>query len=1119
MKKQKLKKYLSNKLGMTYVELLCALGLLTVIVATFTPMLLSSYQAIYKAGEKTQEVYNAQQELEKGLATRYSEVKGGVFDIDFYKLSDNAKLFAEPLLVKGRKVVSSIQDNFETIFRGVRTRIDLVSSDVVYDDTSSHDVILQTTGLVYKEASDVTMGAYSGDINNLPANKIHIEVFVPEKDYEVTNGTTTYELAYKNLRATTNLSKVDTSKGRIHFTVSGADFTQSPLMIKVYYKNERGYLKSVTTYLYIEPARLMLAGTTKNADYYTSAGVQEVDISQSANSQAKEYRLDVEGRTMRLENSGLMTSADSPKTKGVIIKTISWIQNDTNASLSPYYVMAGTNGSVYRMYNMKNLNTLQQAMGSANSVTGTPDGSLILDDGTEVFPSFWSGEMSDHYSFQTMYKASTYGNARDNGVDCSAPQSAGDNLTGPAYVGTQYNKIDKTLRYSMMFNSFRTGYSYASQMSRKISYVLAEAGNKSFRIGGKKQNEDDFIGYHIPWEQSGDYKTFKGGVFSANTNDEEVIYLGGQGALAATNSHTDMHMAYLRLNTYTNINPLEAVKDNTDYGTGEKICDRFVTGGEFWSPVGLSEESLRGIDWKNRESYVNTKYGNNANITSSVYLPGSGSSGQGQVIYFGSVPAYALLRQCSDIEKGETKVYNTKNVVPSAATMYLICGTQGNGTTIYRNAYNGAGGGNKNEGVDAQNHMRGQIDSGNVNTNYQNNNAGFFTTGNDSVTYKIHDNDLEFTLGYCSRWRMAIGEVTYNGVTEETKSYEKYYTKSHSGEVYTRKPGSINGGGVNNVYYNVWFPGEFYNLTVADTCDEVTVAVGYTVSGSTFMEQSAYAGNYYGTALGSIYNDGVLAAYTSTGNSYTIAGKGDKTTIFKNLLYYKSETFINSTLHSRKNIRFVAVGVNSETTKTSDTTGTKKYYAYYGDNYGNVYKSLVATATATFVGGTTEEDDKVTESVTLVDYIADPVSNNGAPSTMESVTVNGNPMSAYFKKIVSIEAEDNIIIITGTPKASAYNLVVVGTKDDSGNWSWKTVKLGGYTGEIITASYVVGGYYYVGVSDGTNNWLGAANLEALKKAANDSTLTPRDTKSETEDAFIYTEVKDTIYAIAGRETV
>lgn len=1111
-----MRKRLFNKLGMTYIELLVALALLSLIIVSFTPMLMSSYENLYKAGERVETVYKSQEEMEEGLATRYS-IRSSNISMSFIM---NAQTVLQNLNVNGRKVVSGLQDRLETIFYGVRARIDIISGDTVYDDTLTHDIILQTTGLNYTK---VTLGNYAGDINQLPENQIHIKAFIPDKITGASNGSTTDELAYGGKPASLSLISADSRQGRIAFTVGGADFTQSPIKFIVYYKNERGILKQLPAYLYVEPATMLMAGTTKSHDYYTSAGVELKDVSTDSTTQKTRYQLLIQGRTMRLDNSGLFATTDSPKSKGVTIKTITWVDQDENKKLNPYYVMAGSNGSVYRMYNYATLTNLQGAMGASNAVADTKDNALDLVTGVRVYQSFWSGEMSDHYSFQTMHKSSTYGNASDNVVDCSAPQSDSDWISGQAYIGTQYNKVDKTLRYSMMFNSYRTGYSYASQMSRKISYTLTEAGNKSFRIGGKKQDEGDFIGYHVPWEKSGDYKTYEGGVFSANTSDEEVIYLGGQGALAATNSHTEKHLGYIRINTYTNINPFVAEKDTTNYGTGERICDRFVTGGEFWSPPGYSEESLKGLDWKNRENYVNTQYGNNANITASAYLPGSGSNGQGQVIYFGSVPAYALLRQCSDIEKGETKVYNTKNVVASAATVYLVCGTQGNGTTIYRNAYSGADGANKTEGVDAQNLMRGHINSNNVSVKTDFN--SFYTGGNDSVTYKIQDNNLEFTLGYCSRWRMAIGDVTFNGTTEETKSYEKYYVDSHPAAANgVRKPGAINGGGINNLYYNVWFPGEFYNLVAVDAKDGVTVAVGYTVSGSTFMEQSAYAGGYYGTALGSIYNDGVVAAYTSDSPSYTVSGKGEKTTIFNNLLYYKSTTF-NESIHSRPSVRFTCVGINTETSQDAGgTSGTKRYYAYYGDNNGKVYRSLVATSTATFVGGSTEEDDTTNEKITLVNAIPDthvsaPITST-ANNGLQEITVDGKSMNEFFKEVVAIDAEEDIVIITGTPKQGAYNIVVVGTRADNNDWSWKKVRLGGYQDEIITSSFIVGGWYYVGVTDGGNGkWVGAVSLQVLKEAANNETIPPADTYSDVEKAFIYTAVGDVIYAIGGRETV
>ena len=62
-----------NKLGMTYVELLCALSLLSLIVIMFTPMLLSSYEWIYMAGEMDAETYSKKESVETVLSSRESK--------------------------------------------------------------------------------------------------------------------------------------------------------------------------------------------------------------------------------------------------------------------------------------------------------------------------------------------------------------------------------------------------------------------------------------------------------------------------------------------------------------------------------------------------------------------------------------------------------------------------------------------------------------------------------------------------------------------------------------------------------------------------------------------------------------------------------------------------------------------------------------------------------------------------------------------------------------------------------------------------------------------------------------------------------------------------------------
>ncbi len=1095
-----MRKRLFNKRGMTYIELLVSLALLSLIVVSFTPLLVSSYDNLYKAGEKVETVYNSQQEIEKGLATRYSVRSSNItmaFNMNVQGVLDN-------LNVNGRKVVSSLQDRLETIFYGVRARLDIISGDTVYDDTLTHEVILQTTGLEYDK---VTFGKYAGDLNQMPKTQIHIEAYIPDKTTNASNGSTTDEIAYSSAATPASLELVtaNSKTGRIVFSVGGADFTQSPIKFIVHYKNERDKLRSIPAYLYIEPATMLIAGDQNTFDYYTSAGVESKDVSTDNVNQKVKYVLNVQGRTMNVTNSGLLTDNDRPTKVGAKINTIAWVANDENPKLKPYYVMAGDNGVVYRMYNYATITNLKEAMGASNSsLSDTTDKPLDLETGVRVYQSFWSGEMSDQYSFQTLQTSSTYGKQEDNSIDCSAPNT----IDGHSVVGTQYNKIDKNLRYSYHFSAYRTGYQYASQASRRISYVLTEAGSKSFRIAAKKQEKEDFTGYNAVWEPESIMFDKKGVTY--NTEDDRAIYCFK--TVLHGNCHTDMHLAPLRLAAITHIDPIEVLKntDKTTYETGETMYNRFITSGDFWSPPEKSEESLRGIGWNDRVNYVNTKYGCSASIKSVAYLPGSGSNGQGQVIYFGTVPAYANLRQCSDTDSATTKMYNNDKQGKSAVTSYVICGSQTGGSTIYRLSYTGAGNNkNRTEGVDAQDWMRTQIANNNVKT--ESSEVTFYTRKGDNQTYMLNS-DVKFTFGYCSRWRMTVGDVTFDGTTEETRSYEKYYRRTHTSADYQRQPG-INKGTTDNLYYNVWFPGEFYNLVDTATCDAITIAGGYTVAGSAYMSESwIVKDGYYGTALGDIYNDAVLSAYindSSKAITNGLAGKGERNMIFQNLLYFKSPIFENSDIHSRANYRIEKVGLNSKT----DDKGNKEYWAYYAINGGAVFRSKVATSVVTTSGS--GEDIKTNETVTLRQL--------NDTTDIQEVTINGYSVSQVFSEVVSIEAEEDIVIISGKAKSASVPLsVLIGVKGSDGNISeWKGVQLGGLKGIYITCTEIIGGYYYFTASnaDGTKGYVAAVNLELLKSVPKGTTLPAYVNESEVDNGMIYTVINDVPYAIAGREKV
>jgi hypothetical protein len=109
----------------------------------------------------------------------------------------------------------------------------------------------------------------------------------------------------------------------------------------------------------------MAGQTTQLIDYYTSAGVEAVDISPTDDPKDKkvEYRITAEARKMRIANSAYLSYAGQRNVAAIgepgkyvegqpstEIRSIRWIDNDETQGLNPYYVMTGTNGSIYRMY-------------------------------------------------------------------------------------------------------------------------------------------------------------------------------------------------------------------------------------------------------------------------------------------------------------------------------------------------------------------------------------------------------------------------------------------------------------------------------------------------------------------------------------------------------------------------------------------------------------------------------------------------------------------------------------------------------------------------------------------------------------------------------------------------
>ncbi len=1222
MKKLTLKQTIINKLksvsGMTYVELITALGLLALIILAFTPMLLSSYQTLYSAGEKTQEVYSSREEIEEGLARRDSTSEINLsFNLSKSDLVVNAEKLFSNINITGRKIISTSKSGLETLFGQVVPRLELISPNVVYDDKTYHDIEIQTFGLKYDRVS-AGGNLKESDLKNMAENQIHIEAIIPNKKGKdgTTTDTTVYdygtEAKLKYIKSETTLTGTTdsleeiggkdnptelsnkTDSGRIKLRVDSPsafdiDFTYSPIKIRVYYKNRRGYLRELCTYLYIEAPTIMFAGqTNSDIDYFTSAGVEEKTNSKlnadGTTSQGEAYVFNVEPRTLRTDNSSAFTSFNfgAPGDKGVTIRSIKWIDNDETPGLKPYYVMVGTKGAIYRMYNYSSHNTdifkLSTAsdldtrkIGSDAYTTGygtkPTQGSVIdntydLADGTRVYSSLWSGDSTHYFDFSSWDRSTNYGTDEEGGNDncwLTADQVkikdnliSGDDYRNLTTGAAKYNLFGTQAKFSYYYNGYRINFEYKYQAARNISYILTEYGHP-FRLFGFLKEESDFAGFTEVWYPTSgtDQITW---VKSKNKSEDNVdcipIFDG-----SPADRHTETSFAALRFQNFGSYNPNVQTIVNfmrTDgTATSEREQARQITDGY---------DNLLGL-----ESEIN--------LTDAVYIPKAGSS-SGMVLYLGTVHAYMNLYQKDNISTADNyskSVKNTWGDVPHAAlTDYVIFGNaDGTGTTVHKYSSAKQGWNEQDwlgrwsysfEGV-AVSEKLAKMNSTSSNSLSGDNRRNFFVSRLNGWKDMFMD-DVYFTMGYSSNREKVYAEIVYTGTSEASteyyRSYEHLYFQSHYGQ------GGVNTDGTpkrlparakttdatlrnspDNDYYNVWFPGEMYNLTTSATKDGVTVAVGYAVSGSTYQWINPNKQNNTSTALGGIYNDGVMSCVI----------EGQNNGYLKNILYFKDNATINQNFlagtgkaytgteynvlttygtHDRRSIQFTAVDLLVENQKANitDSTVNVNYYAYYGDNTGRVFRSLVAKGKGVDQGETNGTvNEAVVTDLNMVPYIRDiefsKTAGDGDAIMYEIKTHDGKSLQHYFKNIGTIDISGTTILITGEMSATIDGeYIIVGIKEEgapaeNGGYNFYAVKNGSFKDKIYDAE-VVGGYYYIT----GKGWVAAVSVDTLRTAAKSSDKTiysvtdgSPTNRSQDKNKLLWTGTSNLeIYAVAGRDT-
>lgn len=1219
-----MKRLFKDKRGMTLMEMLVALTLLMMIIVGTAPIMLQAYDGLYKAGEYTQDTYEAKSEIEEKLATRNTRTVYPNFVVNFDNLGDVVE-------INGRRAVSSLYGSLETIFTNGKVHVAIVSAKNINDDYSNvgyvpgasgatvtaegwHEIVLQTTNLDFGTTSAsnarshislntptvIVDGGKKVDVQgneseNGTLKLIDISFVKPDKTTNSAKSVYTYKTG--NLaNVDYNNIKVDPLTGRITVRVNGFDFTQSPIQVYVSYLDENKLRQTTETYLFVETPTIMAAGATGSYQYYTSPGVVTKKVKNQSGNFVETTEFGVYARTMRIdetyETGQKVESYTNPVhggdvrykigatdiKSGTIIKNITWVEDDiTTPHVKPYYVMTGTNGAIYRTYSLTGEDDDLEDMIIPKDKTYT------LEDrtGTIVYPALWGGDKAHQFGYATYGKSMSYKNSSSGGADarnsCWYTESGADTGVGHDTA----NAYSTSAEYSYYYNGWGQTYTYMNQKSRKISYILTEHGNP-LRLGGYMAGESSqHANYNIMWENLnninnptdytvnskypvdhyekvttivGSYnkKTWSGRYFYHPTYGSDIttviwgegksghevdndcpLYLDDDLGLIGTGHNGDMFSdvfwANIRIKYLSNM-PLEYFHASGRRGNSR---DSEATSVRF-----LQHEQETISD------KVYDVYDPKITVTDAVYLPALKS-----MFYVGSVAADAYIQQNDNIsnDAGWVEKYKFEPANSNGAiTTYFVRGNNDNtATEVHKYSYDSV----HYDGYDFEwdhynalvtdYYLADKATMTTMNTSDMGNVAEKFFVTRPSSPASALFNDVLFTFGFSSNREFVYSEIAYGKVggtlKESYKGCEPYYFKSHykgdslhiphlallddNDTLYSDTAGNLNK--KDNDYYNVWFPGEMYNLTKVASKDGITVAVGYAVSGSSYQYVLGSQHMNTSTALGGIFNDGVLACTISIAD-------GSEATL-SNLLYFKDNTSFDSSYlsgkagystaftsgygtHSRDSVQFTTVDIGVQNVSANKT----EYYAYYADNKGRVFRSKVATIEIA--------DSK--ETITQVDYISDAKYEPGAvvpdelnAGYMEQLKPANTTFTALFEKITTIKIDGDMIFISGKPNQSASFAgipLVVGKIDEVTNaitWTIVYEQTGSasitYKNCWVEDMLVLDGYVYLaGRTKDNKGFVSALKVESIKEKIETNLATCNLTAE-------YVEVPDALYAIAG----
>ena len=1163
-----MKRLLKQNRGMTLMEILVALSLLMIIIVGTTPVMLQAYNGLYTAGEYTQKTYNAKTEIEDQLATRSSIRVYRNFAVNYKNLG----LVAQ---VNAKRAVSSLTGSLETLFTGGRAYVTIVSGDRVNDDSNTYEITVKISNYQIDNFNQINE---SGKFDSAQI-RLAFKATLPNKKNDANQ--TTEKAVYGGSGGVATIDVVEeksnlaTGLVTISLTSDDFSFTKSPVQIKIYYYDENGEILEAVDYLHIKTPTIIAAGKTNNYDYYTTAGVQEdgtfeitgrkMDISNATGTRdylgedGKTFNYGQVGVDFKGDGSGEVARPTITLPETTIIRSVKWISEDqTNTSYeSNYFVLAGTNGVIYRTYsftgsdtvtgkvnlgfssdkevadynaNKNGVNQLKDDKGKPIYVIGVTDKNFVIDKGTTtVYPAVWGGDFSHIFAWAAWKGGRTYADG----------SWLTQKSTGVGQDGYYSNRVN----YSYYYNGFDTEYSYYSQNSRTISYILTEKGTP-LRIGGYLMDPNNYTdSINLIWENPEPYVNVESLSADFHKDSYTIKILGKEVGFPGYDTWYKNY-AGLKRCVISEESPSDQIVTKNANRLPVYFADNTIlnTEADKRPEHGLAQIRLKGLttfspEWlgyldgdgkDTPKSSVQFGYNSWVNqsrvtITDSVYIPGSG------VLYLGNVAAYGSIYQTDNIATGNNDASRIENNdtdnTGSITHYYILSNDTTTKTSVYKFTTSDKNSGTLRSVLNKTTPVSGDGCS----ANDADSNSFFVTRNNKQETTPALFNDVLFTMGFSSNREMVYNGMSFdvtssNSYTEHYKSYEQWYflseygNKNHFPNAFLHD--NIDGSGSEtglylnkstNDYYNVWFPSEMYNLTKVATKDGVAVAVGYTVAGSSYQFvnwTTASTTDNTSTALGGIFNDGVMSAMVI----------GDSS--FRNLLYYKANDTVtepnnmnkdylttNATTsaaykthyseygtHARNSVQFTGVDISVE-----NNSGNLSYYAYYVDNRGRVFRSLVATKASD------------ANKPTLVSYVAS-LSNakaDEAPSKMVEMWpgTNNNPI----EKITSIKCYDDYIIVVGHPKseATAFNIVVGKIGTAGATPTWKTVTIDGLTkAHKANEMVLLNGYLYIVGENGSQGWISATPMSEIERAFDSTTAT-------TAQGTLKQTTSDPLFAIDG----